>query len=83
MRLLVPELVAAVQGATPDGAQLARLNQLAQALPRILQLLPLAFPNKQDVQQVACLSEMLSALHKLAGPLHLAGFVSLIVLRFY
>ena len=76
MRLLVPELVNAVQGAAPDATQLARLQELAQALPRILQLLPLAFPNKQDVQQIACLSEMLSALHKLAGPLHLAGYVS-------
>jgi hypothetical protein len=34
------------------------------------------FPDKQDVQQIAVLSDMLSALHDIAGQLHLAGYVS-------
>jgi nuclear pore complex protein Nup98-Nup96 len=52
-----------------------RLTQLANDLPRLLRLLPALFPG-EGVQSVACLSDMLSALHHLAGQLSLAGLMS-------
>lgn len=60
-------------GSHPDPAEKAELQELAKNLPRVLQLLPALFPNKDDVQQVASLSDMLSGLHSLAGALHAAG----------
>jgi nuclear pore complex protein Nup98-Nup96 len=52
-----------------------RLTQLANDLPRLLRLLPALFPG-EGVQSVACLSDMLSELHHLAGQLSLAGLMS-------
>jgi len=52
-----------------------RLSQLANDLPRLLRLLPALFPT-EGVQQVACLSDMLSALHHLAGQLSLANLIT-------
>jgi nuclear pore complex protein Nup98-Nup96 len=69
-------------GTHPDPAESSRLNALAKALPRLLQLLPALFPDKRDVQQIAVLSDMLSALHDIAGQLHLAGYVSADVASF-
>lgn len=54
----------------------ARLAQLANDIPRLLRLLPALFPNINNVQQVACLSDLLSGLHHLAGQLSLANYVA-------
>jgi nuclear pore complex protein Nup98-Nup96 len=41
----------------------------------VLQLLPAVFPDKDDVQQVASLSGMLSELQTLAAFLHASGYI--------
>jgi nuclear pore complex protein Nup98-Nup96 len=69
----VPELLKA---AVSSGSSSGRLVELANDLPRLMRLLPALFPDSEDVQQVACLSDMLSALHHLAGHLSLANIVS-------
>lgn len=74
----VPDLLkAAVSSSGGLESSKARLAQLSHDIPRLLRLLPALFPDSGDVQQVACLSDMLSALHHLAGQLSLANFVSL------
>lgn len=62
-------------GANPDPTEAHALTALARNVPRVLQLLPALFPDKEDVQQVASLSDMLSDLQALAGVLHPAGFI--------
>lgn len=71
------ELLASVirAGDEPDPFEAARLAKLASTLPRTLQLLPGLFPDKNDVQQTAVLSDMLSALHDLASAFHQAGYL--------
>lgn len=64
-------------GSVPDPIQQNRLVKLANDIPRLLRLLPALFRRDGDVQQMACLSDMLSALHHLAGQLSLANYVSL------
>lgn len=63
-------------GSVPDPVQQTRLVKLASDIPRLLRLLPALFPRRGEVQQIACLSDMLSALHHLAGQLSLANYVS-------
>jgi nuclear pore complex protein Nup98-Nup96 len=58
-----------------DAAEARELAGLADNLLRVLQLLPALFPSKDDVQQVAALSGMLSELQRLASVLHAAGFI--------
>ncbi|KAK4689973.1 nuclear pore complex protein Nup98-Nup96, partial [Tremellales sp. Uapishka_1] len=70
---LLHSVVAA--GSHPDPTQAAALSTLAKSLPRVLTLLPALFPDKEDVMQIAGLSDMLSGLHQLAGPLHSAGLI--------
>lgn len=72
---LLKQLLLALQTNTVDRHQQTRLVTLANDIPRVLRLLPALFPNGKDVQQVACLSDMLSALHHLAGQLSLADFM--------
>ncbi|ORY25742.1 nuclear protein 96-domain-containing protein [Naematelia encephala] len=73
----VPDLLTSVlrAGSVPDPIERASLVNLAKSLPRVIQLLPALFPDKDDVQQVASLSDMLSELHQLAGTLYDAGYV--------
>jgi len=72
----VTEIPALLKESLTTGAYSSRLTKLSNDLPRILRLLPALFPNTENVQQVACLSDMLSALHHLAGQLSLANLVS-------
>ncbi|EKD04006.1 hypothetical protein A1Q2_01680 [Trichosporon asahii var. asahii CBS 8904] len=58
-------------GLHPDPVEDAELNRLCKSVPRVIQLLPALFPNKDDVQQVASLSEMLSNLQNLGAVLHM------------
>ncbi|ORX39687.1 nuclear protein 96-domain-containing protein [Kockovaella imperatae] len=58
-----------------DGSMVKRVTHLAQAIPRVLSLVPALFPRKDDVQQTAALAEMLSNLHHLAGQVYLAGYI--------
>ena len=69
-----PRLLSSVirAGGRPDPHEASTLTTLALSLPRVLQLLP----DKEDVQQVAGLSDMLSSLHQIAGHLHRAQYVS-------
>lgn len=60
-------------GSHPDPAEDAELKRLSKSVPRVIQLLPALFPAKDDVQQVASLSEMLSALQNLSAVLHMNG----------
>jgi nuclear pore complex protein Nup98-Nup96 len=69
------EIPTLLKEAITSGQISARLTHLANDLPRLLRLLPALFPT-DGVQQVACLSDMLSALHHLAGQLSLANLVS-------
>ncbi|WVQ78080.1 hypothetical protein IAT38_000161 [Cryptococcus sp. DSM 104549] len=62
-------------GNHPDPIEAANVNDRAQTLPRVLQLLPALFLNKTDVQQVAGLSEMLSPLYEMASALYSAGYI--------
>jgi nuclear pore complex protein Nup98-Nup96 len=62
-------------GQHPDPAEARTLVTLANNLPRVLQLLPAVFPDKDDVQQVASLSGMLSELQTLAAFLHASGYI--------
>ncbi|KAK8869988.1 hypothetical protein IAR55_000558 [Kwoniella newhampshirensis] len=62
-------------GSHPDPREAATLTDRARNLPKVLALLPGLFPNKQDVQQVASLSDMLSPLYQLGGALHSAGYI--------
>lgn len=63
-------------GAHPDPHEASELRRLAEDIPRLLQLVPALFPNKNDVQQVASLSHMLSHLQALASDLHNAGYMA-------
>ena len=74
----VPRLLKSViqAGQSPDPHEASLLSKLAQSLPRSIQLLPALFPDTDDVQQIAALSDMLSELHNVAGLLHQAGYVS-------
>ena len=63
-------------GAHPKPRDTSVLSDLAHSIPRVLQILPALFPNDQDFQQIACLSDMLSDLHGVADLLHRAGYVS-------
>ncbi|ODN73518.1 hypothetical protein L202_08018 [Cryptococcus amylolentus CBS 6039] len=63
-------------GSRPDPRQVAELNERAQVLPRLLQLLPSLFSDRNDVQQVAGLSEILSPLADLASALSGAGYIA-------
>lgn len=58
-------------GSHPDPVEEAELNRLCSSVPRVIQLLPALFPDKDDVQQVASLSEMLGALQNLGAVLHM------------
>lgn len=62
-------------GTHPDPTEARKLAALANNLPRVLQLLPALFPDKDNVQQVASLSDMLSELQTLAGVLHASGYI--------
>ena len=53
-----------------------RLEELVHAVPRVIGLLPALFPDRDDVQQISALGDMLSGLHALARQVHLAGYVS-------
>jgi len=63
-------------GPRPDPHEASTLSELARMLPRAIQLLPSLFPDKEDVQQIAVLGDMLSELHNVAGLLRQAGYVS-------
>jgi len=69
------EVPTLLKEAITSGSISSRLKQLANDLPRLLRLLPALFPG-DSVQNVACLSDMLSALHHLAGQLSLADLMS-------
>lgn len=68
-------------GGRPDPADSAQLASMASTLQRALQLLPSLFADREDVQQVAGLSDILSGLHDLAGKMALAGYVSFPAMR--
>jgi nuclear pore complex protein Nup98-Nup96 len=72
----ITEVPALLKDALVTGTHSPRLGGLSSGLPRLLRLLPALFPREDDVQQVACLSDMLSALHHLAGQLSLADIIS-------
>jgi nuclear pore complex protein Nup98-Nup96 len=55
---------------------LSALQLLARSLPRVIQLLPALFADKDDIQQVACLSDMLAVLFELGESLYQAKYVS-------
>ncbi|WWC61363.1 uncharacterized protein I303_103944 [Kwoniella dejecticola CBS 10117] len=63
-------------GPHPDPRESSTLTEHSRNLPRVLQLLPALFPDKDDLQQVAGLSEMLSPLYQLASALHNAGYIA-------
>jgi nuclear pore complex protein Nup98-Nup96 len=71
----VAEIPALLKESLTSGTTNNRSTQLSNDLPRLLRLLPALFPHTENVQQVACLSDMLSALHHLAGQLSLANLV--------
>jgi nuclear pore complex protein Nup98-Nup96 len=77
IRARVKPLLAAARrsGAHPDPREASELRQLADNIPRVLQLLPSLFPDRTDVQQVASLSNMLGTLQALASDLHCAGYM--------
>ena len=64
-------------GEHPDPREATLLSDMARYLPNLVLLLPALFSDKKDVQQTACLSDMLSELHNVAAALNQAGYVSL------
>ncbi|BEI93211.1 uncharacterized protein CcaverHIS019_0508390 [Cutaneotrichosporon cavernicola] len=77
IRARVKPLLAATRraGAHPDPRDASELQDLAESIPRVLQLVPSLFPDRSDVQQVASLTDMLSTLQALASDLHSAGYM--------
>jgi nuclear pore complex protein Nup98-Nup96 len=68
-------------GANPNPDEAARLKRLATSVPRILQLLPSVFPEKEgNVQTVAGVGDVLSAMYRIAGLLCDAGYVGVLLL---
>nr|XP_019002371.1 nuclear pore complex protein Nup98-Nup96 [Kwoniella mangroviensis CBS 8507]OCF65832.1 nuclear pore complex protein Nup98-Nup96 [Kwoniella mangroviensis CBS 8507] len=63
-------------GSHPDPRESSILSEHSKTLPKVLQLLPALFPDKNNIQQVASLSEMLSPLYQLAAVLHNAGYIN-------
>ena len=67
-------------GANPDPIEAGQLVELSQTLQRVIQLLPALFSDRDDVQQIAALGDLLSDLTTIASQVHLAGYVSRVTL---
>jgi nuclear pore complex protein Nup98-Nup96 len=71
--LLVNHLRSGGQADPVDADRLARLISTAQ---RVLSLLPALFPKKDDVQQFAALSDLLSDVTQIVSQLNAAGLMN-------
>ncbi|EIW69491.1 hypothetical protein TREMEDRAFT_62352 [Tremella mesenterica DSM 1558] len=71
----VPKLLEEVLRHPHKTQERVRLSVISQNVPRVIQLLPALFPDKEDTQQMAVISDMLSELHQIAGGLSMAGYM--------